>query len=704
MENGSQKKNKHNIPKSKSLNNESFERNVNIRRKNLQILNSKIDFSLSNMNNLLSKINHVKNLVVFKKYDIKDLKSVRNLDNSALIYSKHIKQEVKNSSKLLYAYNLSSLDLDNFMKELAEPKKNEKNYENVINFDQNEYNRLKKEFDLASGGKTRHDKILGNIFLKNESKMRDLYNLKLDLFLREQRKKISQNYIYEIVQKVPMCIREKDKRFNKQYSDIKSKYYDMYKISKSFELEEGLKDVEILKEEENKNEELFITKNSKIINQKKNYPKYNKDYLTYNQNNYIEESINENDKEENKRNYVKKDTMHLPKTTNADNKNFDTDNVNSTSNNNNIRNIINIRKKRKPFSARIVKTNSFNATTPASIATWSTKNNNNKHGIRLKADRVNSSIINQKSNYDTNNSNYNRVFINNYSYKNKHKLNRPISPNITSKQTLYSSTSSSRPISAFSSFNYNNTIFHLNNNNKLKLNLNQNSSISKYKKNTDFDKYINELNKIIKYSNYTTNKFKKSSKELGKKKLFQKSNSQIFERTNFVDIQKIKKNLKLDRNPHSYINDRKLILDNSRKVKLMLIEKHKEILNGIVLELLANQNRVHNFYSDYSHYEKVIQKFKRNKKFNKLANETMVLEKKLDKEKVYEMFEQDEDKIMDYLKEINNKHRFDDEEWKHIILKHKNLTQMDKANRKNMFLNGNLHKKHLVAKYRKIKD
>lgn len=704
MENGSQKKNKHNIPKSKSLNYESFERNVNIRRKNLQILNSKIDFSLSNMNNLLSKINHVKNLVVFKKYDIKDLKSVRNLDNSALIYSKHIKQEVKNSSKLLYAYNLSSLDLDNFMKELAEPKKNEKNYENVINFDQNEYNRLKKEFDLASGGKTRHDKILGNIFLKNESKMRDLYNLKLDLFLREQRKKISQNYIYEIVQKVPMCIREKDKRFNKQYSDIKSKYYDMYKISKSFELEEGLKDVEILKEEENKNEELFITKNSKIINQKKNYPKYNKDYLTYNQNNYIEESINENDKEENKRNYVKKDTMHLPKTTNADNKNFDTDNVNSTSNNNNIRNIINIRKKRKPFSARIVKTNSFNATTPASIATWSTKNNNNKQGIRLKADRVNSSIINQKSNYDTNNSNYNRVFINNYSYKNKHKLNRPISPNITSKQTLYSSTSSSRPISAFSSFNYNNTIFHLNNNNKLKLNLNQNSSISKYKKNTDFDKYINELNKIIKYSNYTTNKFKKSSKELGKKKLFQKSNSQIFERTNFVDIQKIKKNLKLDRNPHSYINDRKLILDNSRKVKLMLIEKHKEILNGIVLELLANQNRVHNFYSDYSHYEKVIQKFKRNKKFNKLANETMVLEKKLDKEKVYEMFEQDEDKIMDYLKEINNKHRFDDEEWKHIILKHKNLTQMDKANRKNMFLNGNLHKKHLVAKYRKIKD
>ena len=191
---------------------------------------------------------------------------------------------------------------------------------------------------------------------------------------------------------------------------------------------------------------------------------------------------------------------------------------------------------------------------------------------------------------------------------------------------------------------------------------------------------------------------------MGKKKLFQKSNSQIFERTNFVDIQKIKKNLKLGRNPHSCINDTKLILDNSRKVKLMLIEKHKEILNGIVLELLAYQNRVHNFYSDYSHYEKVLQKFKRNKKFKKLAYETMVLEKKLDKEKVYEIFEQDEEKIMDYLKEINNKHRFDDEEWKHILLKHKNLTQMDKANRKNTFLNGNLHKKHLVAKYKKNKD
>jgi len=700
MENESKKKKKHNLHKSKTLDYESFERNVNIRRKNLQILNSKIQFSLSNMNNLLSKINHVKNLVVFKKYDIKDLKSVRNLDNSALIYSKHIKEEVKNSSKLLYAYNLSSLDLDNFMKELEEPKKIEKKYENLINFDQNEFNKLKKEFDLASGCKTRHDKIFSNWFLKNESKLRDLYNLKLDLFLREQRKKIGQNEIYEIEQKVrPICLREKDKRINKQYSDIKSKYFDMYKISKSFELEEGLKDLEVLKQEENKNDELFITKNSKILNQKKNYPKYNKDYLTYNQNNYIVESIDENDKEDNQINYVKKEVMSLHKNASADN---------SANDNNNIKSMISIRKKRKPFSARIIKNNSFNATTAtpvSSIATLSAKNNKNKQNIRLNSNRVNSVIINQRKHYDINNSNYNHVLINNYSYKNKRKLNRSTSQNITSKQTLYSSISSSRPISAFSSFNNNNnTICHLNNSNKLKINLNKSAITSKNKKNNDFSKFINELNKIIKYSNYTTNKFKKSSNELGKKKLFQKSNSQIFEKTNFVDIQKIKKNLKLDKNPHSYINDRKLIIDNSRKVKLMLIEKHREILNGIVLELLANQKRVHNFYSDYSHYEKVLQKFKRNKKFNKLANETMVLEKKLDKEKVYEMFEQDEDKIMDYLKEINNKHRFDDEEWKHILLKHKNLTQMDKANRKNMFLNGNLHKKHLVAKYKKNKD
>ena len=138
------------------------------------------------------------------------------------------------------------------MKELTKPKKSEKKYENMINFNQNEYNRLKKEFDLASGGKTKHDKIFSSYFLKNESKMRDLYNLKLDLFFREQKKKISQNYIYEIVQKLPICIREKDKRMNKQYSDIKSKYYDMYKISKSFELEEGLKDIEILHDNLNK--------------------------------------------------------------------------------------------------------------------------------------------------------------------------------------------------------------------------------------------------------------------------------------------------------------------------------------------------------------------------------------------------------------------------------------------------------------------
>lgn len=124
MENENNKFKRNKYSKSKQYNLEGFQQNVDIRKKNLTILNLKLRHSLSKMNTLLSKINNVKNLVVFKKYDINDLNSIKNLDKNALCFSKEIKQEIKNSSDLLYAYNLGPIDLDNFMNNMEKQKKN----------------------------------------------------------------------------------------------------------------------------------------------------------------------------------------------------------------------------------------------------------------------------------------------------------------------------------------------------------------------------------------------------------------------------------------------------------------------------------------------------------------------------------------------------------------------------------------------------
>ena len=673
-----------------------YERSLDIRRKSLSILDSKLKFSFTHLNTLLEKINNVKELVVYNKYDTRDLKSLKNLDNNALLFSKNMNEEIKKTSELLDAYNLSPQDLDNFMNELKENSKNRIKIEEIQKLYniKKDYNNLKKEFDLTNFIKNQNDKKMNESFLKSEKKLRDLYNLKLELFLREERKKIGENQYFEIAKKAPICIKEKDKRTSQRYSTIKSKYFENYKLSKSFEIEEAMREKDILKEEENENnkENELTTKNKK---EEKNYFfYYSNNNMIYNPNKYIKETIKENDKNENEnnKNYIKKNTKLL---LNRNNKIIKNNNQNN-----------NIKIKSKPTSANINKNNkysnymnsmTFNTISQVNINTIKNKTNNFK---KIKKNRVNSADSYQRTNYNITKSNYNQIFRNN-NFTEKNKRNRPISPLITSKPTFYSSTTSSRPISAFSSIYHNNTFYNLkNNNNKVYINK---SFISKYKKKSYFTNYINEINKIIKYSDYTINNFKKSSNKLKNKKLFVKSNSEIFERRSLLDLEKVRENLKLDKNRHSSIDDKKLIFNNSKRVKLMLTPKNKNILNTILMELLVKQKRVNNYYSDLSHYEKMMLKFERNKKFEKITNEMMNYEKRFDKETILEIFKQDEEKIMEYLKEIKNKEKYDEDEWKHILLKHKNMRIINATKINNMVINGNLHKKHLVSKFKKEK-
>ena len=643
--------------------------NLNLRRKSLAILDTKIKTSFSHLNTLLDKINNTKDLVINNKFDIRDVKSLKNLDNNALILSHNFRKEAKNATKLALGYNLSAFDLDTFIKELRKKKKkiegkknlkeNKKDGEKGLIIDN--FENYKNEFNLAHFGKNKHEKIKNNSFLKNQKKMRDLYNLKLELNLIDQKKKIGEKRTFDEVKRAPNCLIDRDKRKNPQYQRVKSKYFEMYQLSKSFEIEDELIEKNILNEE-------YDTEEEKENN--------NDIFLT---------------------NDTKSKIPHITKKTILKE-------VNQIKNSNFGRNKL-IHKKKKSFSAKNIKCRNFNNSAMVN-SSQNNKNNNSKQSIRLKLksginiNKKNDIITNTNNDINSHNNLYSKIYKNNFiNNRNRNSHSKQLISNLTSKPTLYSSKSSSRPLSSFSSFN--NTTYHFNKTkvmNKTMTNLNNNLSASKNK----FKTYVSEINKILRYSDYTTEKFKKSTNELNKKKLFIKSTNKIFERKKIVNIDKIIKNLNLDKNPHSFINDKKLIYNNSLKVKLMLNLKNREILNTVILTLFDEQRRVNKFFIDQSLYEKLLKKFERNKVFNLLSNKIINFEKKHDKEQILDMFDKGEENIEEFMKNKEIKKKFDEDEYKFVLIKNKNMKLMDNEKNKKMNLNGNLYKKHLVAKYKKI--
>ena len=622
------------------------------------------------MNTLLDKINNTKDLVINNKFDIRDVKSLKNLDNNALILSHNFRKEAKNATKLALGYNLSAFDLDTFIKELRKKKKkiegkknlkeNKKDEEKELIIDN--FENYKNEFNLAHFGKNKHEKIKNNSFLKNQKRMRDLYNLKLELNLIDQKKKIGEKRTFDEVKRAPNCLIDRDKRKNPQYQRVKSKYFEMYQLSKSFEIEDELIEKNILNEEydtedeKENNNDIFLTNDTKS-----------------------------------KIPHITKKTI-LKEVNQIKNSNFSNKKL--------------FHKKKKSFSAKNIKCRNFNNYAIIVNSSKNNANNNSKQSIRLKLksginiNKKNDIITNTNNDINSHNNLYSKIYKNNFiNNRNRNSRSKQLISNLTSKPTLYSSKSSSRPLSSFSSFN--NTTYHFNKTkvmNKTMTNLNNNLSASKNK----FKTYVSEINKILRYSDYTTEKFKKSTNELNKKKLFIKSTNKIFERKKIVNIDKIIKNLNLDKNPHSFINDKKLIYNNSLKVKLMLNLKNREILNTVILTLFDEQRRVNKFFIDQSLYEKLLKKFERNKVFNLLSNKIINFEKKHDKEQILDMFDKGEENIEEFMKNKEIKKKFDEDEYKFVLIKNKNMKLMDNEKNKKMNLNGNLYKKHLVAKYKKI--
>ena len=76
--------------------------------------------------------------------------------------------------------------------------------------------------------------------------------------------------------------------------------------------------------------------------------------------------------------------------------------------------------------------------------------------------------------------------------------------------------------------------------------------------------------------------------------------------------------------------------------------------------------------------------------------------KKNDKEKILEMFEKDEENVLSFMRKKEKKEKFSEDEYKFVLLKNKNMKIMDKEKNRKLNLKGNLYKKHLVSKYKKL--
>ena len=636
------------------------EKYLNLRKKDLSSLDTKIKASLSNLNFLLNKIDRTKDLVLNNNFDKKDIKSLKNLGNNSLILTKNLRKEANKATKLAYGYNLSSRDLDNFLSKLRRKKKyyakKQKNkidkIEEIEEIKKDNLENYKNEFDLALAGKNQEEKILNNSFLKDQKRMRDLYNLKLELNLIEQKKKIGDRRSFDDIKSSSSTLKIRDISKNYKYQKVKSKYYAMYELSKSFKIENELMEKNILLNEDyQSDEDIFITNNTNMLP-------------------------------------ITKKTLLKEEDKNKDN------DVKINNNNKKI-----FYKKKKPFSARMVKDTKEikNFNNSAIIKSPKNKANNSGQAIRLK---LKSGTNLTKKDIDiNNNSNSNQKGLYNKIYKANFR-NRT-GQLVSQKTSKFSTKSSSRPLLSFS--NFNNTTWHFFNNKNKKMNRSMsNIYTNSLKSDKNFKKYMSKIDQMLRYSDYSTDKFKNSFRELNKEKLFVKSTNKIFERKKIVNIDKIIKNLNLDRIRHEQINDKKLVYDNSLKVKLLLNLKNRKILNTIILTLFDEQRRVNDYFVDTSLFEKNWKNYERNKIFNKMSYKIINFEKKYDKEQILDELNKMDENVEEFIRKIEKKDIYDENEYKFILVKNKNMKMMDREKKGKINFNGNLHKKHLVNKYKTI--
>ena len=212
----------------------SNSKNESKRPKSEHKMFSSPEILIYNMNLLIDKMNNLKKMM----YKTSDLKSMLVMDKYGLKYSNNIRKNINSNKKLMTP--VSSKTSNIFKK--YESSKTNNFYLNKTYFKKREANKLKinktkkkstgrlfnieKEFDLTNNCKNLKEKLYSQTFLDLEKKNKKLYHLKTELFLLQQKNKITDNdvYVKENIKTKNLTFVRENIGLDKYYSKIKSKY------------------------------------------------------------------------------------------------------------------------------------------------------------------------------------------------------------------------------------------------------------------------------------------------------------------------------------------------------------------------------------------------------------------------------------------------------------------------------------------------
>lgn len=190
---------------------------------------------------------------------------------------------------------------------------------------------------------------------------------------------------------------------------------------------------------------------------------------------------------------------------------------------------------------------------------------------------------------------------------------------------------------------------------------------------------INKLKNIINNSNRIHRNFMQINEMAKdkKEKIFSKHDYSI-EPDDGIDIKKINKFFKFSNREE--VEAEKIVKENANKVKNNMDKRCNKILDSIINELFFEENRLNKQYYGLSSYEKKIIKIKRDEYFKKLSNESVLLEKKLEREHIMSMFSYKDADIIKLLKEkkVTLMDQIDELYFKYKALKYFNSKNEDK--------------------------
>ena len=195
-------------------------------------------------------------------------------------------------------------------------------------------------------------------------------------------------------------------------------------------------------------------------------------------------------------------------------------------------------------------------------------------------------------------------------------------------------------------------------NNKIIEKFNQSNNTSKSKNQSNQSSYIksrkgfliNKLKNIINNSNRIQRNFMHRNEiaKDKKEKIFSKHDYNI-KPDEGIDIEKINKFFKFSNREE--VDVETIVKENGNKVKNSMDKRCSKILDCIINELFFEENRLNKKYYGLSSYEKKIIKIKRDEYFKKLSNESVLLEKKLEREHIMNVFAFKDEEIIKLIKE-----------------------------------------------------